>query len=147
VKKSSVLTTGAFAIILSVLMGHPFASDNIVVPGARCGQFILGKTTEWDIPTSSESLESKGIHLQFSKTGVLNLVILSASDYTTDRQIRIGASEAEVVHAYGQGKVGNIHLIKSETVIGKVGEKVLFYPGIQFVFAKQQVWAIMVTPK
>jgi hypothetical protein len=118
--------------------------DNIIAPGVRCGQFILGETTQREVAATAAT---KGVDLQFSRDGVLNLVVVTTSDYRTDRNIQVGSGEDDVVHAYGQGKVGNIDLIKSETVIGKVGDKVIFYPGVQFVFMKKQVWAIIVVPK
>ncbi len=114
------------------------------MPGVRCGQLILGETTEREVAATAGT---KGIDLQFSRDGVLTLVVVTTSDYRTDRNVQVGSSEDDVVHAYGQGKVGNIDLIKSETVIGKVGDKVIFYPGIHFVFVKQQVWAIVLVQK
>ena len=74
-------------------------------------------------------------------------------DYQADRGIGVGATEEEVVRIYGKGKSGNIDLVKGTTtngspvVIGKVGDKVLFYPGIQFVFAEGRVWAIILVMK
>ena len=114
------------------------------MPGIRCGQLILGETKEREVGATAGT---KGIDLQFSKDGVLTLVVVTTSDYRTDRNVRVGSSEDDVLHAYGEGKVGNIDLIKSETVIGKVGDKVIFYPGIQFVFVRRQVWAIVVVPE
>jgi hypothetical protein len=38
-------------------------------------------------------------------------------------------------------------LLKGNTVIGKVGDQILFYPGIQFVMAKGRVWAIWLVQK
>jgi len=91
--------------------------------------------------------KAKGLDFQFAKNGILDTVVLTSRDYQTDRGVRVGATEEDVLHAYGQGRVGNIDLTKGETVIGKVGDKVLFYPGIQFVFAKRRVWAIILVPK
>ena len=88
-----------------------------------------------------------GIYFEFSRDGVLNGVVVTTRDYSTDRQIRVGATEEEVVRAYGKGKAGNMDMLKGRTLIGKVGDKVLFYPGIQFVFAKRRVWAIWLVQK
>ncbi len=97
--------------------------------------------------------EVKGLDFQYSRSGVLDSIVLTTRDYHTDRQIRVGATEDEVVRAHGRGKVGNIDLTKGTTVdgspvvVGKAGDKVLFYPGIEFVFSKQRVWAIILVPK
>jgi len=131
-------------IVLFAVVNFAAAADNFVVPGVRCGTFILGKTTERDIAAMPKD---KGLDFQFSKSGTLDSVVLTSRDYQTDRGVRVGATEEDVQRAYGQGRIGNIDLKKGETVIGKVGDKVLFYPGIQFVFAKQQVWAIILVRK
>jgi hypothetical protein len=139
-----------FVALLVGLVGLLDAADNVVVPGVRCGSYILGKTTQREIQGMPEV---KGLDFQYSPSGVLDGVVLTTRDYHTDRQIRVGATEDEVVRAHGRGKVGNIDLVKGTSangtpeVIGKVGEKVLFYPGIEFVFAKQRVWAIILVPK
>ena len=125
--------------------------DTVIVPGVRCGQFLLGRTSEHEI----ESIRDKkaGIDFQFTQDHVLKSVVVTTSDYRTDRQIRVGASEEAVLRAYGKGKTGNIDLVKGTSangtpeVIGKVGDKVLFYPGIEFVFVKQRVWAIILVAK
>ena len=149
--KSLITCAGCCVLItLSILMGLAAAADSILVPGVRCGPYILGKTTERDVAAMPQA---KGIDLQYSKEGVLRSLVLTVQDYETDRHIRVGATEDEVVRTYGHGEVGNIDLAKGTTsdgnpvVIGKVGDKVLFYPGIQFVFAKQRVWAIILVKK
>ena len=120
------------------------------MPGVRCGAFILGKTTEREVAAIPKD---KGLDLQFSKNGILDSVVLTSHGYGTDRGISVGATEDEVVRVYGKGKTGNIDLVKGTTTssspeaIGKVGDKVLFYPGIEFVFWKQKVWAIILMPK
>jgi hypothetical protein len=114
------------------------------VPGIRCGRLILGETKDREVAATAGT---KGIDLQFSRDGVLSLILVTTSDYRTDRNVQVGSSEDDVVHAYGEGKAGNFDLIKSETLIGRVGDNVIFYPGIQFVFVKQRVWAIIVVPK
>ena len=131
-------------IVLSILLGVAAAGDNLIVPGLRCGAFILGKTTEKEL---SAAPKAQGVDFQFSRDGVLASVVVTSRDYATDRNVRVGATEEDVTRAYGRGKSGNIDLRKGETVIGKVGDKVLFYPGIQFVFAKQRVWAIILVEK
>ncbi len=139
-----------FVALLAGLVGLLDAADNVVVPGVRCGPYVLGKTTEREVKAMPEV---KGLDFQYSRIGVLDTVVLTTRDYQTDRQIRVGATEDEVVRAHGRGKVGNIDLTKGTTVdgspvvVGKVGEKVLFYPSIEFVFAKQRVWAIILVPK
>jgi hypothetical protein len=131
-------------------MGLAAATDKIVVPGVRCGPYILGKTTKGDVAAMPQA---KGIDFQFSSQGVLKSLVLVAGDYETDRHIRVGASEEAVILAYGKGRTGNMDLAKGTTesgnpvVFGKVGDKVLFYPGIEFVFSKQRVWAILLVPK
>jgi len=132
-------------LMLSLFLGVAAdAADNLIVPGLRCGAFILGKTTEKEL---SAIPKAKGIDFQFSRDGILNSVVVTISEYATDRNVRVGAIEKDIIRVYGQGKSGNIDLTKGETVIGKVGDKVLFYPGIQFVFAKQRVWAIILVRK
>ena len=139
-----------FIVLVVGLVGVLGAADNVVVPGVRCGAYILGKTTERDVQAMPEV---KGLEFQYSRSGVLDSVVLTTRDYHTDRQIRVGATEDEVVRAHGRGKVGNIDLTKGTTVdgspvvVGKVGDKVLLYPGIEFVFSKQRVWAIVLVPK
>ena len=139
-----------FIVLVVGLVGVLDAADNVVVPGVRCGPYILGKTTERDVQAMPEV---KGLEFQYSRSGVLDSVVLTTRDYHTDRQIRVGATEDEVVRAHGRGKVGNIDLTKGTTVdgspvvVGKVGDKVLLYPGIEFVFSKQRVWAIVLVPK
>ena len=142
---------GLILIVLVVgLVGVLDAADNIVVPGVRCGPYILGKTRQRDVQAMPEV---KGLDFQYSRSGVLDSIVLTTRDYHTDRQIRVGSTEDEVVRAHGRGKVGNIDLTKGTTVdgspvvVGKVGDKVLFYPGIEFVFSKQRVWAIVLVPK
>ena len=114
------------------------------MPGIRCGAFILGKTTEKEV---SAPPKAKGVDFQFSRDGILDSVVVTSDEYSTDRNVRVGATEDDVTRAYGQGKSGNIDIKKGPTVIGTIGEKVLFYPGIQFVFEKQRVWAIIVVKK
>lgn len=132
------------------LVGLLDAADNVVVPGVRCGPYILGKTTEREVQAMPEV---KGLDFQYSPSGVLDSIVLTTPGYHTDKQVRVGATEDEVVRAHGRGKVGNIDLTKGTTadgsavVVGKVGDKVLFYPGIEFVFVKQRVWAIILRPK
>jgi hypothetical protein len=130
--------------LLFLFVGVATAADNVIVPGVRCGAFILGKTTEKDL---SAIPRTKELDFQFSRGGILDSVVVTSREYPTDRNVRVGATEEDVTHAYGQGKSGNIDLAKGDTVIGKVGDKVLFYPGIQFVFAKQRVWAIILVKK
>jgi hypothetical protein len=139
-----------FIALVVSLVGLLEAADNVIVPGVRCGPYVLGKTTEREVQTTPEV---KGLDFQYSRSGVIDSVVLTTRNYHTDRQIRVGATEDEVVRAHGRGKVGNIDLTKGTTVdgspvvIGKVGDKVLFYPGIEFVFSKQRVWAIILLPK
>ena len=131
-------------VLLALFVGVATAADNVIVPGVRCGAFILGKTTEKEL---SAIPKTKELDFQFSRDGILDSVVVTSREYPTDRSVRVGATEQDVTHAYGQGKSGNIDLKKGDTVIGKVGDKVLFYPGIQFVFAKQRVWAIILVKK
>jgi len=137
-------SVSGIVVLLLFFLGVTVAADNLIVPGIRAGTFILGKTTERDIAGMPKD---KGLDFQFSKTGTLDSVVVTSRDYQTDRGVRVGATEEDVLHAFGKGRVGNIDLKKGETVIGKVGDKVLFYPGIEFVFAKQQVWAIILVRK
>ena len=130
--------------MLPLLLGVAGAADNLIVPGLRCGAFILAKTTKKEL---SATPKAKGVDFQFSRDGILDSVVVTSREYPTDRNVRVGASEEDVTRVYGQGKSGNIDLTKGETVIGKVGDKVLFYPGIQFVIAKQRVWAIILVKK
>ncbi len=94
-----------------------------------------------------------GIDFQFAQDHLLKGVVVTTSDYRTDRQIRVGASEEDVLRAYGMGKMGSMDLAKGTTasgspeVIGTVGDKIFSYPGIEFVFWKQRVWAIILVPK
>jgi len=131
-------------VLLFLFIGIATAGDNLIVPGVRCGAFILGKTTEKEL---SAIPKTKVLDFQFSKDGILDSVVVISDEYSTDRNVRVGATEENVTRAYGQGKSGNIDIRKGPTVIGKVGDKVLFYPGIQFVFAKQRVWAIILVKK
>jgi hypothetical protein len=137
-------------IVVYVAINLAAAADNVVVPGVRCGAFILGRTKEREVAAMTKA---KGLDFQFSKNGILDGVVLTSHDYRTDRGVRVGATEEEVIRAYGEGKTGNIDLAKGTTtngnpvVIGKIGDKVLFYPGIQVVFARQRVWAIILVPK
>jgi hypothetical protein len=152
--KRLLIVRGSHGLIFIALVvgfvGLLDAADNVVVPGVRCGPYILGKTTEREVKAMREV---KGLDFQYSRSGVLERVILTTRDYQTNRQIRVGATEDEVVRAHGRGTAGNIDLTKGTTVdgspvvVGKVGDKVLFYQGIQFVFAKQRVWAIILAPK
>jgi hypothetical protein len=142
-KTSSYLGHGTL-LLLSLFLGVATAADNLIVPGVRCGALILGKTTEKEL---SAIPKTKGLDFQFSRNGILDSVVVASPEYPTDRNVRVGATEEDVIRAYGQGKSGNIDLTKGDTVIGKVGDKVLFYPGIQFVFAKQRVWAIILVKK
>ena len=152
--KSALIARGSHGLIFIALVvafvGLLDAADNVVVAGIRCGPYILGKTTEREVRGMPEV---KGLDFQYSRSGVLDSVVLTTRDYHTDRRIRVGATEDEVVRAHGRGKVGNIDLTKGTTMdgspvlVGKVGDKVLFYPGIEFVFSKQRVWAIILVPK
>ncbi|HMD18351.1 MAG TPA: hypothetical protein VKH18_16910 [Terriglobales bacterium] len=138
-------------VLVSTIGVAQTTDDAVVVPGVRCGRFILGRTRENEI----ESIRDKkaGIDFQFTQDHLLKGVVVTTSDFRTDRQIRVGDSEEDVLRAYGKGKTGNIDLTKGTTadgrpvVVGKVGDKVLFYPGIEFVFSKQRVWAIILVPK
>ena len=132
------------SVVLAFLLGVAAAADNLIVPGLRCGAIILGKMTEKEL---SAIPKAKGVDLLFSRDGTLDSVVVTSREYSTDRKVRVGDTEEVVTRAYGQGKSGNIDLLKGETVIGKVGDKVLFYPGIQFVFARQRVWAIILVKK
>ena len=134
--------SGCILIVVLAAINLGVAADNLIVPGVRCGTFILGRTTEREVAAMPKV---KGLDFQFSKNGTLDSVVLTSHDYQADRGIGVGATEEEVVRIYGKGKTGNIDLVKgtitdgSPVVIGKVGDKVLFYPGIQFVFAKGRV--------
>jgi hypothetical protein len=126
------------------------AADNIIVPGIRCSQYILGKTTEDEVRAMPAA---KGLDFQYSRNGVLDSIVLTTRDYHTDRQVSVGVTEDDVVRAYGRGKVGIPELSKgtrtdgSREVVGRVGDKAILYPGIEFIFFRQQVWAIVVMPK
>ena len=144
-------SVGLLIVLVTTVGCARTRDDAVIVPGVRCGHFVIGQTNENDI----ESIRTKnsGIDLQFSQDHLLKGVVVTNSEYRTDRQIRLGASEEDVLRAYGKGKTGNIDLVKGTTasgspeVIGTVGDKVLFYPGIEFVFSKQRVWAIILVPK
>ncbi len=142
--KTSSYSRCGILILLSLYLGVATAADNLIVPGVRCGAFILGKTTEKELAAIPKA---KGLDFQFNRDGILDSVVVASREYPTDRNVRVGATEEDVSRAYGKGKAGNIDLTKGDTVIGKVGDKMLFYPGIQFVFAKQRVWAIILVKK
>ena len=103
---------GLLIVLVTTIGLADTPDDTEIVPGVRWGQFILGRTSENEI----ESIRDKkaGIDFQFTQDPVLKSVVVTTSDYRTDRQIRVGASEEDVLRAYGKGKTGNILTLRRE---------------------------------
>jgi len=117
------------------------------VAAQGCGQFVLGRSTRSEIlPNSSaEDRYSKtGLFFEFDNHDHLSAVVVTSPAFSDDAGLRVGDPEPNVIQRRGQPGLEQWGLLKSETVIGSVGDHVLIYPGVEFVIYENKVWAIRI---
>jgi len=137
------------SLFFAASLAHSDAPDENcqLVAGVGCGHFLINKTSKKELfsdTTTEAKYASEGITFSFNSDDVLNTIVVTSSKYRTTKNISAGASEHQVIKAYGKPEVGTGVLRKGTVPIGTVGDKVLAYPGIQFVMSRGKVWAVVI---
>jgi hypothetical protein len=135
--------------MFSNLIGFSMTDDITIKPGIGLGSFIINKTLKKEIFIQEKTREyyhDLGLYFTFDKGEILTNVLITSSNYCTDKDIRVGSSINEVYAIYGVAEQQQIDIVKSSKKIGTYGT-VLSYKGIQFWINNEEVTSIVVVPE
>lgn len=142
------LFLGACLLGGSILLAMPHCK---LVPGVGCGDLVINKSVRAQVLVNNDAEKryaDEGMTFSFGATGILESIVVTGKLYTTDKGISAGDKEERVRQIYGEPKVAKLVMSKGgPELVGAIGDRVLEYPGIQFVIANGNVWAIVVKAK
>jgi hypothetical protein len=135
----------ALAALIASAQSEGPATRCVLVAGVGCGNLIVEKTRRSDFLADAETEKryaTEGLTFSFRSGDVLDTIVATGKEFKTNLGIRPGDEEKQVQRAYGTATIAKGVLRKGNVEIGTLGDRLLCYPGIRFVIAKDKVWAI-----
>ncbi|MCW5964069.1 MAG: hypothetical protein KIT83_08525 [Bryobacterales bacterium] len=132
-------------LLAGVSCGGGRDMNNLLKPGVGVGDLRLGERLghgELNTEETKNKYANDGVWYSFNEAGVLSEIVITSSEYVTDRSIRVGSTTDEVRSAYGPGIETQTTLSQGGSMIGRVGDFTLKYPGIIFLLSREHVAAI-----
>ena len=129
--------------------GSSMTNDMYIKPGIGIGPFIINKALKEDIfgkDKTREYYQNMGIYFTFDEGQTLTSILITTSNYCTDKGIKVGSTVNDVYATYGFAEQQQIDIVKSSQKVGTCG-LALSYKGIQFWINNEEVTSIVVMPR
>jgi hypothetical protein len=140
----------SFLLAATNLVGMPKGPCKLV-PGVGCGDLIINKSSRGQVLADKEAEKryaDEGMTFSFGANEILDSIVVTSKQFATDKGVSPGDREERVRQVYGDPKIGKLVLFKGgPEPVGTLGDRVLDYPGVQFVISHGSVWAVAIKAK
>jgi hypothetical protein len=141
--------SGIVILALVLLCSCSAPNDNIIVPGKRVGNIVIGHTKDSEVGPGDGSISAEynneGLGFGFNLHRRVTSIDVSRSNFRTREGLAVGSTEQQVVAAYGPGEIVNVPIMDGEKQKGLLSNHARHYRGIRWLIAPDhRVWMIMV---